>query len=110
GASMIYATGGAAIAGVKNSIALSNFTSNFSRPPAVSSSKSEVITGWVLGGGFEHRFAQHWSVKAEGLYVDLGDATPLSVGTTNRNSKTTSFSSTFKTKAAIGRVGVNYHF
>ncbi len=110
GATMIYATGGAAIAGIKNSIALSGFTSTIPRPPAVSSSESTVKSGWTLGGGFEHRFAQHWSVRAEGLYVDLGDATPQSVAATNRFSKTTRFSSTFKTKAAIGRVGVNYHF
>lgn len=35
-------------------------------------SSTRVATGWAAGGGFEYAFADHWSIRAEYLYVDLG--------------------------------------
>jgi outer membrane immunogenic protein len=32
---------------------------------------SDTKTGWTIGGGGEWRFDQHWSVKAEYLFIDL---------------------------------------
>ncbi|WP_072389347.1 outer membrane beta-barrel protein [Hyphomicrobium sp. CS1BSMeth3] len=34
--------------------------------------KTQINTGWVIGGGFEHAISERWSIKAEGLYGDLG--------------------------------------
>jgi opacity protein-like surface antigen len=34
---------------------------------------SDWSAGWTVGGGVEWTLAQQWSVKAEYLYVDLGD-------------------------------------
>jgi outer membrane immunogenic protein len=36
-------------------------------------SSDETNVGWTAGGGLEYALSQHWSVKAEYLYVDLGD-------------------------------------
>lgn len=38
-------------------------------------SESHTHVGWTLGAGFEYAFAEHWSAKAEYLYVDLGKET-----------------------------------
>lgn len=53
-------------------------------------------TGWTLGGGIEYAVTPNWTVRAEGLYVDLGSQ---SVGTYK-----------FKDTAVVARVGVNYRF
>lgn len=37
-------------------------------------SQNTAQTGWVLGGGMEYGFQDHWSVRAEYLYTDYGDA------------------------------------
>lgn len=64
---------------------------------------SGTRSGWTAGGGVEWMIAPHWSVKAEGLYVNLGTAT---VG----NALGAGYVGTFQNTAAIGRVGVNYKF
>jgi outer membrane immunogenic protein len=35
-------------------------------------STNRFAAGWTAGGGLEYRFSPNWSVKAEGLYLDLG--------------------------------------
>ena len=72
GDTMVYATGGVAIGHAKNS----------QQPfdgilPAGPHTKSEAKTkvGWVVGGGIEHMWDQHWTVGLEGLFVDLGKST-----------------------------------
>jgi outer membrane immunogenic protein len=69
GDSLIYFTGGFAYGGVKDSLAVKTGAGVISG--AVS--KSETETGYVLGGGVEHRFSPSWSIKAEYQYVDLGE-------------------------------------
>ena len=34
---------------------------------------SDTLTGWTIGGGLEVKLDRNWSVKAEYLFVDLGD-------------------------------------
>jgi outer membrane immunogenic protein len=36
-------------------------------------SNSDILTGYTLGGGLEVKLDRYWSVKAEYLFVDLGD-------------------------------------
>jgi outer membrane immunogenic protein len=38
-------------------------------------SKSEDSWGWTAGGGIEGAITEHWSIKGEYLYVDLGKET-----------------------------------
>jgi outer membrane immunogenic protein len=85
-----YFTGGVAFGSLKGTTTgFGSFTS------------SQV--GWVFGGGVEYAFADHWSAKAEYLYVDLGSATCGS-----SCSGTDPFDVTFKT--SIIRGGLNYKF
>lgn len=35
--------------------------------------RSETLTGWTIGGGLEVKLDRNWSMKAEYLFVDLGD-------------------------------------
>ena len=56
---MPYFTGGLAVA------------DGFGRVAGISS--SDTLTGYTLGGGLEVKLDRNWSVKAEYLFVDLGD-------------------------------------
>jgi len=60
GSMMPYITGGAAFAGVENSIG--------------AASVSETRVGWTAGLGLEYMVWSNWSVKLEYLYADLGTA------------------------------------
>jgi len=39
----------------------------------------QTRTGWTAGAGMEYGIDQHWSAKAEFLYMDFGNATGSSV-------------------------------
>ncbi len=69
-------------------------------------SRNAVQTGYVLGGGIEHKLAPNWSVKAEYQFIDLGTQT-VSHAISNEpgNSVTTSYDANLHTV----RVGLNYH-
>jgi outer membrane immunogenic protein len=84
---------------------------------------SDTRVGWTAGGGFEWMFMPNWSVKAEGVYYDLGSAAvanaPLvSVGPTLATTRAAA--SLFGTinqgatqvryDGVIARAGLNYHF
>lgn len=60
-----YITGGFAYGGLKAGLG------NSVPPSGLSASGTE--TGWTLGTGVEYAFMNHWSVKVEYLYVQLGD-------------------------------------
>ena len=65
---MIYATGGLAYGNVDYS-ANTNFDNGITYPVSFSKTKA----GWTVGGGLEYALSNHWSVRAEYLYYDLGD-------------------------------------
>jgi outer membrane immunogenic protein len=100
---MVYGTGGVAYADKKNTF---TFTDN----PALAATHSGTgwRTGWTAGGGVERQLAANWSVKAEGLYYDLGSVDHVSnsppliafshVGIRDRMTGT------------VARVGLNYLF
>jgi outer membrane immunogenic protein len=97
---LFYATGGLIYADVDSS-----FQRLF---PAVafSGTDDEVRTGFVVGGGLEYAFANHWSGKVEGLYYDLGRNTLLSNALPIPNGFQTGFQ--FRNTGEIARVGLNY--
>jgi outer membrane immunogenic protein len=60
--------------------------------------ESKTLVGWTGGVGMEVGLNQHWSAKAEYLYMDLGDRAYTITGVNN------GFQSNML------RLGVNYHF
>ena len=92
---LIYLTGGFAYADVENRYddpADSNF--------AVSKG---VKWGWTVGAGLEYAFASDWTVRAEYLYVDLGD-------TRGSFFDGDPFDFEFDIRFHVARVGLNYRF
>jgi outer membrane immunogenic protein len=65
--------------------------------------------GWTAGAGAEWAFAPHWSVKAEYLFVNLGNVNYISTNSLPANSGATILHNHTLTEN-IGRVGVNWHF
>jgi outer membrane immunogenic protein len=61
-------------------------------------SDSHFSSGWTAGFGAELSFAQHWSAKAEWLYLDLSDRR-FSITAANNG-----------LAANLMRLGLNYHF
>jgi outer membrane immunogenic protein len=59
---LLYATGGAAFAGVQNSVA---------GPGGIGASSDTSVTGWTVGGGVEFMPIQNLSVKVEYLFVQF---------------------------------------
>jgi outer membrane immunogenic protein len=89
---LVYATGGLAIGGVENDWRFTTGTCC-----VVSDQKTRV--GWTAGGGIERFITNpHLTVKAEALYVDLGNETVAGTGL---------YVSRFKNTAVVGRLGLN---
>jgi outer membrane immunogenic protein len=108
---LLYATGGLAYGGVS------------ATAPLIPLSWGSTRAGWTVGAGAEVAIDQHWSVKLEYLYMDLGDVGSGSTTTTNvvtqlgtpvrfNTVTTTTLTSAFNTRFTdnILRVGVNYRF
>jgi outer membrane immunogenic protein len=86
--------------------------------------KSSVLVGWNVGGGLEWMFMPNWSLKAEGIYWNMGNMTvptvafaaaPVSFsGSSSSNWYNNGASAIGATRVnyqgVIARVGVNYHF
>jgi opacity protein-like surface antigen len=72
-----------------------------------------VQAGWVVGGGFEHLFTSNWTVRAEALYVDLGNQTvfPTPAAAAARGAGNySSFQTQFYNTQVIDCVGLNFKF
>jgi outer membrane immunogenic protein len=84
-----YVTGGLAVGNLTASI------------PGIGSA-TNTSTGWTVGGGVEFALNRNWSVKAEYLYVDLGNFDCIACGGTPPASVG------FTTN--VVRAGVNFRF
>ena len=73
--------------------------------PALAFSASQDYSGWTLGGGLEWAFADHWSAKAEYLYIDFGDGPTVIANTAGTLAIVSG-----KMTDNIARLGVNYKF
>ncbi|MDK9697142.1 MAG: porin family protein [Siculibacillus sp.] len=89
---LLYATGGLAVGGIDNRIAVT--------APAGAMSSKTTRVGFAVGAGVEYAFTQQLSVKAEYLYTNLetrthtfGPYSTRSIGVANHV-----------------RIGLNYHF
>jgi outer membrane immunogenic protein len=73
--------------------------------PVLGFSASHDYSGWTLGGGLEWAFADHWSAKAEYLYIDFGDGPTVIANTAGTLAIVSG-----KLTDNIARLGVNYKF
>lgn len=101
---LLYATGGLAVGGVKNVAA----PSGLAFPGYDSASENKTKTGYVVGAGMEHRLNRDWSVAVEGLYVDLGSSSAPWVSNMLDNGIVVH--TRFKNSAVIGMLKVNRAF
>jgi outer membrane immunogenic protein len=90
---LIYVTGGAAIAPVQAGL----------NPPSTFDTATKL--GWAAGAGVEYAFAGNWSAKVEYLFVDLAMSSCSSVA----NCGTAAGSSVAFTENVV-RGGFNYRF
>jgi outer membrane immunogenic protein len=108
---LLYATGGLAYGEVS------------ATAPVIPLSWGSTRAGWTVGAGAEAAIDQHWSVKLEYLYMDLGNVGSGSTTATNVVTQvgvpvrfttvtTTTLASAFSTRFTdnILRVGLNYRF
>ena len=89
---LIYATGG---------FAYGNVEDRYVSPVGLNSSTSSTRTGWTVGGGAEYAFTDNWTVRAEYLFVDLGD---------HRFTSPLVDDVRFDHKFNVVRAGLNYKF
>ncbi len=101
---LIYATGGLAYGNVSYS-ANTDFGAGFNSYPA---SFSTTNVGWALGGGVEYAISKHWTVKAEYLYMDLGNESVIAGPVSPNPPFTEGYS--WSTAANIFSVGASYKF
>ena len=108
-----YLTGGVAVSHL-------NYTATYIDtfyPSTSVNSFSKDAAGWVLGGGAEIRFAQHWLLRGEYLHMQfegLGGngliACTAGVGNCATPANVTTFLFNAKFREDIGRVALSYKF
>lgn len=123
---LVYGTGGLAYGGVNMSLQnyqpsyINHDRGTFSGLAGVVAgyqSYSNTQVGYTAGGGLEWMAMPNWSIKAEYLYYDLGNASATAVNTLYPSAgrgliteiqNVSNFSTRFN--GNIVRAGVNYHF
>lgn len=112
---LIYVTGGLAWANGGNDPAISYWDSGTATgaPNVVWRRGGASGIGWTLGAGVEYAFSQNWTLRAEYLYVDLGNEDSAWSCTAGVGYNCTNFAG-FVGRADVNfnvfRVGVNYKF
>lgn len=135
---LLYGTGGFTYGGVYahvNSTAMNTnaisltipglgaLGASITQPFVGGGSVSQINTGWNVGGGVEWLFMENWSLKAEAIYYNLGNASvrtgsiaPNVVGvafpgnTLAWGLAATTGAAQVNYQGVIARAGVNYHF
>ncbi len=97
---LVYATGGLAYGDVQNSVSFS--------PGHISYKFNDTVTGYVVGGGLEHKIDKKWSIKAEYQYINLGEHDLSSP--TMRNWSSYADAKLGDNDIHTARVGLNYSF
>jgi len=100
GGTLLYATGGFAYGGIHDKLTKAD-------PTFGSLSRSEVATGYVVGGGLEYVLSPAWSLKAEYQFIELGKDT-LSLDAVVNPVFLAELDAHHSYNTV--RIGVNYHF
>ncbi len=79
---MPYVTGGLAVGQIDYDQQLINVLSPVQGPFTYrnDSSKDDTRVGWTVGGGLEYALTNHWHLRGQYLYVDLGSESYTSPG------------------------------
>ncbi len=93
---LLFGKGGAALAHVKYVVNV---------PGVVSETPTAQRLGWIIGAGVEHALTEHWSIKAEYNYIDLGTDR---VDVTSASGVT--FSQDQSLQIQVAKIGFNYRF
>lgn len=101
---LLYATGGLAVGGVKNAAS----PSGLANPGYSRAMLSKTKTGYVVGAGMEHKLNRDWSVAVEGMYVDLGSSSAPWAGNVLNDGIVVH--THFKNSAVVGLLKVNRAF
>jgi outer membrane immunogenic protein len=111
---LLYVKGGAAFVRTQASV-LDQCTATGCGNWLISTSGSETVTTWTVGGGVEWAFAPNWSVKGEYMFIGLD----------NHEFQTTGFATTSSGAVVSGgpfvfnhsfngintaKIGLNYKF
>jgi outer membrane immunogenic protein len=102
---LFYATGGAAFTTLHGNFQFSETLSPSTETASVAGSK----TGYTVGGGVETYLWQHWSAKAEYLFVDFGNVSAFGVDS-GVPPPPYFFTHSVDLKLNIAQLGLNYHF
>jgi outer membrane immunogenic protein len=110
---LLYVKGGAAFVRTQASV-LDQCVSAGCGNWFVSTSGSETVTTWTIGGGLEWAFAQNWSVKAEYMFIGLDNQFQTSgLGTTGTGAVVSGGPFVFNHRfdgINTAKVGLNYRF
>jgi outer membrane immunogenic protein len=105
---LVYGTAGVAYQRVEANLTCS-FAGPWCFPPAATDirneTQSDTLRGWTAGGGLEWLICDHWLVRGEYRYADLGDFTPTFFSAT-QDAVFTDIHVTTRT----GTVGIGYKF
>ena len=104
---LLYATGGLAYGGVRETNAMN--CAPCGPPQFFAGSNSTTRAGGTVGGGLEYMVAPNWTVGAEYLWFDLGKISTTAFLTAGTNAGTT-FTSQAKFEGSIARVYLDYKF
>jgi len=122
---LIYATGGLAYGKVTENSAMNESVGGFGAssggfgfvcvtgPNCFVGSSSKVLTGWTVGAGGEYMITNNVTLKAEYLYVDLGNMDSFNAVATNSTPAPapSSFSvNTSSVRFSVVRAGLNWKF
>jgi outer membrane immunogenic protein len=106
GSSLFYLTAGLAYAGVGTS----GLFGQSSNVPLAPYGASATTVGWTLGGGIETPIAANWSIKAEYLFVDLGNTEHTRATTDDGEGFPAVVEIDSRIHDHIFRAGLNYKF
>ena len=103
---LIYATGGLAYGNTNFPGSVAGIDGFGVARALYGGGNAGASAGWTVGGGAEYALTQHWSVKAEYLYVSLGGKSTNYIDAVSG----LPIVANANTRDHIARVGVNYHF